>query len=52
MDAISEKVLMQKMLECVEVQAEVLKKIIGHLFEIAKEKVEKDKAKREQSELT
>ena len=36
MDATSEKVLMQKMLECVEVQAEVLKKIIGHLFEIVK----------------
>ena len=36
MDASSEKVLMQKMLECVEVQAEVLKKIIGHLFEIVK----------------
>ena len=28
-DASSEKVIIQKMLECVEVQAEVLKKIIG-----------------------
>nr|POF09294.1 hypothetical protein CFP56_28238 [Quercus suber] len=52
MDATSEKVLMQKMLECVEAQVEVLKKIIGHLSEIAKEEVEKDKAKCEQSELT
>ena len=47
MDTASEKVLMQKMLECVEAQAKVLKKIIGHLFEIAKEEVEKDKASRE-----
>ena len=46
-DAASEKVLMQKMLECVEAQVEVLKKIIGHLSEIAKEEAEKDKASRE-----
>ena len=52
MDATSEKVLMQKMLECVEVQAVVLKKIIGHLSEIAKEEIEKDKANHEQSKLT
>ena len=44
MDATSEKVLMQKMLECVEAQAEVLKEIIGHLSEIEKEEVEKYKA--------
>ena len=47
MDASSEKVLMEKMLECVEAQTEVLKKIIGHFSEIAKEEVEKDKAKHE-----
>ena len=52
MDTASEKVLMQKMLECVEAQVEVLKKIIGHLFEIAKEEAKKDKVDREQSELT
>nr|POE57391.1 hypothetical protein CFP56_05991 [Quercus suber] len=52
MDASSEKVLMQKMLECVAAQAKVLKKIIGHLSEIAKEEAEKDKANHEQSELT
>ena len=52
MDASSEKVLMQKMLECVEAQAKVLKKIIGQLSEIAKEEDEKDKANREQSKLT
>ena len=43
---------MQKMLECVEVQAEVLAKIIGHLSEIAKEEAKKDRANCEQSELT
>ena len=47
MGTTSEKVLMQKMLECVEAQTEVLKKIIGHFSEIAKEEVEKDKAKHE-----
>ena len=52
MDASSEKVLMQKMLECVEAQAEVLKKIISHLFEIAKEETKKDKANGGQSEMT
>ena len=52
MDASSEKVLMQKMLECVEAQAEVLKKIISHLSEIAKEETKKDKANRGQSEMT
>ena len=52
MDTASEKVLMQKMLECVKAQVEVLKKIIGHLFEIAKEEAKKDKVDREQSELT
>nr|POF25164.1 hypothetical protein CFP56_47411 [Quercus suber] len=52
MDATSEKVLMQKFLECVEVQAEIPKKIIGRLSEIAKEEAEKDKPKHEQSELT
>ena len=41
MDATNEKVLMQKMLECVEAQAEVIAKIIGHLFEMAKEEFEK-----------
>ena len=30
-DAASEKVFIQKMLKCVEVEIEVLKKIIGHL---------------------
>ena len=52
MDATNEKVLMQKMLECVEAQVEVLKKIIGHLSEIAKEEAEKDKANHGKSELT
>ena len=52
MDASSKKVLMQKMLECVETQVEVLKKIISHLSEIANEEVEKDKANHGQSELT
>nr|POE95519.1 hypothetical protein CFP56_01560 [Quercus suber] len=52
MDAISEKVLMQQMLKCVEAQAEVLKKIIGHLSKIAKEEAEKDNVKCEQSKLT
>ena len=52
MDAASEKVLMQKMLECVEVQVEVLKKIISHLSEIANEEAEKGKSNHGQSELT
>ena len=50
MDASSEKV--QKMLECVEAQVEVLKKIISHLSEIAKEETKKDKANGGQSEMT
>nr|POF25013.1 hypothetical protein CFP56_37974 [Quercus suber] len=52
MDAANEKVFMQKMLECVKAQAEVLKKIIGHLSEIDKEEAEKWKAKHESNELT
>ena len=44
MDASSEKVLIQKMLECVEAQVEVLKKIISHIFKIEEEEVEKGKA--------
>ena len=36
--------LTQKMLECVEAQAEVLKKIIGHLSKIKKKGAEKHKA--------
>ena len=51
-DAASEKVLMQKMLECSEAQVEVLKKIIGHLSEIEKEEAEKHKANHEPSKLT
>ena len=51
-DAASEKVLMQKMLQCSEAQVEVLKKIIGHLSEIDKEETKKHKANREPSELT
>ena len=51
MDASSKKVLMQKMLECVETKVEVLKKIISHIFEIEEEEVEKDKANHGQSEL-
>ena len=52
MDGTSEKVLMQKMLECVEAQAEVLKELIGHLFEIEKEEAEKYEADHEPSKLT
>ena len=52
MDTSSENVLMQKMLECVEAQAVVLKKITSHLFKIAKEEAKKDKANYGQSELT
>ena len=51
-DISREKVLMQKMLECVEAQFEVIKKIISHLSEIEEEEVEKDKANHGQSELT
>ena len=40
------------MLECVEVQVEVLKKIISHLSKIEKEEAKKDKANHGQSELT
>ena len=46
-EAASKKVLMQKMFECVEMQVEILKKIIGHLSEIAKEEAKKNKANRE-----
>ena len=52
MDASSEKVLMQKILECVEVQVEVLKKIISHLSKIEEEEDDEDKASYGQSELT
>nr|POE78725.1 hypothetical protein CFP56_53854 [Quercus suber] len=52
MDTSSEKVLMQKMLDCVEAQVEVFKKIISHLSEIEEEEYEKDKANHGQSELT
>ena len=41
MDITSEGVLMQKMLECLEAQVEVLKKIISHLSEIEKEETER-----------
>ena len=40
------------MLECVEAQAEVLKEIIGHLFEIEKEEAEKYEVDHEPSKLT
>nr|POF20398.1 hypothetical protein CFP56_62329 [Quercus suber] len=52
MDVASEKALRQKILKCVEVQVEVLKKIISHLFEMEEEKDEEDKANYRQSELT
>ena len=52
MDASSEKALMQKILKCVEAQAEVLKMIISHLSEIEEEEAKKDKANHGQSELT
>ena len=51
-DVASEKVFMQKMLECVESQAEILKKIIGHISKIKKEESKKCKAEHEPSELT
>ena len=44
MDALSEKVLMQKILECVEAQVKVLKKIISHLSEIEEEEAKEDNA--------
>ena len=47
MDTSSKKVLMQKILECVETQVEVLKKIISHLS-----KIEEDNANYGQSKLT
>ena len=40
------------MLDCMEAQVEVLKKIICQLSKIVKEEAEKDKANREPSELT
>lgn len=43
---------MQKMVECVEAQFELIKKIISHLSEIEKEEAEKDKANHGQRELT
>ena len=43
---------MQRMLECVKAQAEVLKKIIGHLSEIEKEEAKKHKADHEPRKLT
>nr|POF22000.1 hypothetical protein CFP56_35541 [Quercus suber] len=57
MDASSEKVLKQKILECLEAQVEVHKKIISHLskmeeYELKEEKKDKeDKADYGQSEL-
>ena len=44
MDTLSEKVLMQKMFECVEAQVEVLKKIISHPFGKGRRGSKKDKA--------
>ena len=52
MDTLSEKVLMQKMFECVEAQVEVLKKIISHPFGKGRRGSKKDKANHGQSELT
>ena len=49
MDASNEKALMQKILKCVEAQAEVLKMIISHLSEMEEEK---GRANYGQSELT
>ena len=43
---------MQKMLESVEVQVEVLKKIISHLSKIEEEEAKENKANYGQSELT
>ena len=52
MDATSEKVLMQKMLEYTEAQVEVLKKIISHLSKIEKEEAKKEKDNHEPNKLT
>ena len=52
MDVASEKVFMQKMLDCIESQAEILKKIIGHISKIEKKESKKCKAEHEPSELT
>ena len=52
MDALSKEVLVQKMLECVEAQVEVLKKLISHISKIEEEEAEEDKANHGQSELT
>ena len=52
MDASSEKVLMQKILKCVEAQDEVLKKMISHLSKIEEEKDEEDKDNYGQSKPT
>nr|POF09739.1 hypothetical protein CFP56_21378 [Quercus suber] len=52
MDVSSEKVLMQKMLKCMEAQVEVLKKIISYLSEIEEEEAEENKANHGQSEST
>nr|POE86334.1 hypothetical protein CFP56_41217 [Quercus suber] len=52
MDAPSEKVFMQKMLKCVEPQVEVLRKILGHLSKIEKEKAKKHKTEHKSSGLT
>ena len=52
MDTSSEKVLMQKILECMEAQVEVLKKIISHFSKIEEEEDEEDNANYGQSELT
>ena len=52
MDTSSKKVLMQKILECVEAQVEVLKKIISHLSKIEEEEDEEDNANYGQSKLT
>ena len=49
MDTSSEKALMQKILKCVEAQAEVLKMIISHLSEIEEEE---GRANYGQSKLT
>ena len=52
MDASSEKVLMQKMLDYVQAQVEILKKIISHPSKIEEDEAEEDKANHGQSELT
>ena len=52
MDSASEKALMQKILECVEAQVEVLKKTISQISKMEEEKDEEAKANYGQSELT